>query len=300
MTSTKQYHRYVRMSTATMIQLPSVGFNIPLARTTLIHHAALHHRLLFWDCPSECDYTCQHIVTEGRVAKFRSEISPVHQFHGKWPFYRFLGMQEPFSVLFSFLNYLAHTWGLSRVRNKIPASYTLRPWYIAFGTFGLVSWTASMVFHTRDYMLTEKADYFAAGASVLYGLYYAPIRIFRLDDPSGSDANKASFVRVWTIMCIGAYLAHVSYLSFWTWDYGYNMTANIVVGVLQNILWSTFAWRRYSQTGRIWQAWPGMIVAWIVFAMSLEILDFVPWRLMIDAHSLWHLGTVVPTIWWYR
>lgn len=209
-------------------------------------------------------------------------------------------MQEPFSVLFSFLNYLAHSWGLSEVRAKIPPSYTLRPWYIAFGYFGLASWVASMIFHTRDFNTTETADYFAAGASVLYGLYFAPIRIFRLDDPLGTNPTKASIVRIWTIICIAAYIGHISYLTLWSWDYTYNMGANIVVGVLQNILWSSFAWRRYSKSGRVWQAWPGMIVAWIVFAMSLEILDFVPWNLMVDAHSLWHLGTVGPTIWWYR
>ena len=37
----------------------------------------------------------------------------------------------------------------------------------------------SMIFHTRDFNFTEKLDYFAAGASVLYGLYYTPIRVFR-------------------------------------------------------------------------------------------------------------------------
>lgn len=29
------------------------------------------------------------------------------QFNGKWPFYRFMGMQEPASVLFSLLNMFA-------------------------------------------------------------------------------------------------------------------------------------------------------------------------------------------------
>jgi hypothetical protein len=34
--------------------------------------------------------------------------------------------------------------------------------------------------------------------------------------------------------------------------------------------------------------------------MSLELLDFPPWKGMIDAHSLWHLGTVLPTVLWYN
>lgn len=156
-----------------------------------------------------------------------------------------------------------------------------------------------MIFHTRDFKLTERFDYFAAGASVLYGFYFAPIRIFRLDNPGGGSNSKA-LLSLWTVFCAILYIMHVSYLSFWTWDYTYNMVANVIIGIIQNIMWTTFAWKRYSKSGRSWQAWPGMIVAWVVLAMSLEIMDFVPLNLMIDAHSLWHLGTVGPTIWWYK
>jgi len=163
-----------------------------------------------------------------------------------------------------------------------------------------MSWAASMIFHTRDFVLTERVDYFGAGASVMYGFYFAPIRIFRLDNPNGTSTSKPSILRMWTIFCIALYLMHVSYLSFWHWDYTYNMTANIVIGIMQNIMWTSFAFQRYAKSGRWWQAWPGMIVAWIVLAMSMEVLDFPPWKLMVDAHSLWHLGTVGPTIWWYK
>ena len=47
-------------------------------------------------------------------------IEPILQFHGKWPFHRFLGMQEPASVLFSLLNLLAHDYGISRLREGVP------------------------------------------------------------------------------------------------------------------------------------------------------------------------------------
>jgi hypothetical protein len=261
---------------------------------------AIHRRLLLWNCRSECDYACQHVVTDKRLSRAHPYINPVVQYHGKWPFYRYLGMQEPFSVLFSLFNYLAHTWGLAQLREKIPASYPLRKYYILFGLIGCTSWTASMVFHTRDFKLTERLDYFAAGANVLYGMYYSAIRIFRLDDPYGNDPTKASLLRMWTMFCAALYVCHVMYLTFWSWDYTYNMAANIAVGVVTNILWTGYSFMRYRKSGRWWQAWPGLIVAWVILAMSLEILDFVPWRLMIDAHSLWHAGTVGPTVWWYR
>jgi post-GPI attachment to proteins factor 3 len=224
-------------------------------------------------------------------------IEPVVQYHGKWPFYRFLGIQEPFSVLFSLLNFLAHRHGMDRVRSEIPARYSLRPYYLLFGYFGLTSWIFSMIFHTRDFNMTEKLDYFAAGASILYGLYYTPIRIFRLDK---DDSPKPSILRAWTLTCTLLYVAHVTYLTACSWNYTYNMAANVAAGIVQNLLWSYFSFMRYRKVQKTWAAWPGLIVAWIILAMSLELFDFAPFGGMIDAHSLWHLGTVGPTIWWYR
>ncbi|KXL46672.1 hypothetical protein M433DRAFT_155889 [Acidomyces richmondensis BFW] len=261
---------------------------------------SLQHRLLLWTCPSECDYFCQHIVTDQRLAREPPYLEPVLQFHGKWPFYRFLGMQEPASVFFSLLNFLAHDHGITKLKEQIPASYMLRRFYLLFGYFGLVSWLFSMVFHTRDFNLTEKLDYFAAGASVMYGLYFAPIRIFRLDRSEALGGRSGTVLRLWTLLCVSLYLMHISYLTFVRFDYTYNMAANVIVGIIQNILWTWFSITRFRKVGRLWAAWPGLIVAWIVLAMSLELFDFPPWWGMVDAHALWHLGTVGPTIWWYN
>ncbi|KAF2153765.1 Per1-like protein [Myriangium duriaei CBS 260.36] len=257
----------------------------------------IHRHLLLWTCPSECDYTCQHIITSERLARDPPYRVPVQQFHGKWPFHRFLGMQEPFSVLFSALNLLAHEWGIAQLRTYVPESYRLRKWYLGFGYMGVVSWVASCVFHTRDFSLTEKVDYFAAGGSVMYGLYLAPVRIWRLDE---DVPLKGSLLRLWTVLCAGLYAAHVAYLGLWRFDYTYNMAANVAVGILQNGLWTWFSVSRYNRVKRAWTIWPGLIVAWIILAMSLELFDFPPWGGMVDAHSLWHLGTVGPTIWWYN
>jgi len=256
-----------------------------------------HRRLLLWDCPSECDYTCQHIITTQRLARDPPYMQPIYQFHGKWPFHRFLGLQEPASVLFSLFNFLAHYWGIGKLRTEIPASYPLRKYYLWFGYVGLASWTFSMIFHTRDFGVTEKLDYFAAGANVLYGLYYAPIRVFRLDR---KEPRKQSLLRLWTGLCITLYTLHVLYLSLWSWDYTYNMAANVAVGIVSNLLWSGFSYVQYQKIGRTWAVWPGLCVAWIILAMSLELLDFPPWMGMVDAHSLWHLGTVLPTVLWYN
>lgn len=161
----------------------------------------------------------------------------------------------------------------------------------------MASWVFSMIFHTRDFALTEQLDYFAAGASVLYGFYYTTIRIFRMDQ-GGRKTN--SILRAWTVICISMYVAHVTYLKWYDWDYSYNMAANVVVGVIHNLMWSWFSYNKYRQSGRTWAMWPGFIVAWIMVVMSLEVLDFAPLFGCLDAHSLWHLGTVFPTMVWYK
>ncbi|KAI0391989.1 Per1-like protein [Xylariaceae sp. FL0594] len=283
----------------------------------------LHLRLLLWSCAQECDYTCQHIITSRRLSS--SPPRPVTQFHGKWPFVRFLGLQEPFSVLFSLGNLVVHYIGLRKIRERLPVlsneakdreqqqQWPMRRFYICFAYIGIATWVLSTVFHARDFKLTERLDYFGAGASVLYGLYYTVVRVFRLDDtPTSSPPlsfqptqrrrtrQKQSLLRIWTLLCASLYAAHVAYLTLWKWDYGYNMRANLVVGALHNALWTALSWRRWRETRQAWTTWPGVFVAWVTLAMSLELLDFPPLWGAIDAHSLWHAGTIAPTVLWYN
>jgi post-GPI attachment to proteins factor 3 len=235
-------------------------------------------------------------VTAARLAA--TPPQPVVQFHGKWPFQRLLGMQEPFSVLFSAGNFWAHWNGLrNKILPNIPASYSLRPFYVALAWVGMASWFFSIVFHTRDFALTEQLDYFAAGANVLYGMYYTVVRIFRLDR---ATPRRRSLLRAWTGLCITLYMCHVGYLKLVRWDYTYNMAANVACGIVQNLLWSWFSFDKYRKSRRAWAVWPGLVVAWVLVAMSLELLDFPPLWWSIDAHSLWHLGTIAPTILWYK
>lgn len=253
----------------------------------------LHRRLLLWTCPRECDYTCQHIITSRRVTS--SPPLSVEQFHGKWPFTRVLGMQEPMSVIFSLGNFLAHYDGLhNKILAQIPASYPLRRFYVLMAYISMAAWIFSTIFHTRDFPVTEQLDYFGAGASVLYGMYYTPIRVFRL------DKKDQQILKAWTVLCVTLYCMHVAYLKLGSWDYTYNMAANVACGVVQNALWSWFSWHRYRKSGMAWAYWPGIVVAWVLCAMSLELLDFPPIWGALDAHSLWHLGTIAPTVLFYN
>jgi hypothetical protein len=206
-------------------------------------------------------------------------------------------MQEPLSVLFSLGNLWAHHSGLSQIRTHIPTSYPLRPYYVRLAYVGIAAWAFSAIFHTRDFVFTEQLDYFAAGANVLYGLYYAPIRIFRLDRRT---PKRESLRRAWTALCVLMYAGHVAYMKGVRWNYTYNMTANVAVGGVQNLLWSWFSLSSFRRSGKWWQMWPGFVVAWVMLAMSLELFDFAPFLRIMDAHSLWHLGTILPTMMMYK
>ncbi|KAJ6258493.1 hypothetical protein Dda_6535 [Drechslerella dactyloides] len=261
----------------------------------------LHLRLLWWDCPSECDYVCQRHITHARIEKGDS----VEQFHGKWPFYRVFGVQEPFSVIFSVMNGLQFYRGLHLINKEFHSSYPLRSIFVFGAYLGMAAWFFSAVFHTRDSIPTERMDYFGAGALVLFNLFYAPIVIFRPFNRtqlslSGSERKFAPWVYFWGLACMAAYAGHVYFLQFVRWDYTYNMAANVVVGMCQNVLWIYYSITRYDRERKPWALWPAAIVLWVAFSMSLELLDFPPLFDALDAHALWHAATILPIMWMYR
>ncbi|KAK9493296.1 Per1-like-domain-containing protein [Lipomyces doorenjongii] len=257
----------------------------------------------FWDCTQNCDYQCQRSITSQRI----DDDKPVLQFHGKWPFQRLLGIQEPASVLFSMINFVPHYLAFHDLRKSLPpddarANFFLRKYYLLVTITGMNAWVWSSVFHCRDFVLTERLDYFSAGLTILSGFYFAVVRNFRLDR---LEMEKARVV--FTIVCCLALCSHIFYLSFIKFSYSYNMIANVVIGICQNLLWVYYSICNYffptdvySKQRELWTLWPLWNVILLTFAMSLELFDFPPWMDAIDAHSLWHAATIVPSFWWYK
>lgn len=162
------------------------------------------NEIFLWTCHDECNYHCMWRTTNIFVAREWS----VPQFYGKWPFKRILGIQEPASVFFSFLNLMAH-WRMIRkfrreVRSDSPMYYVwhalsavsdflaafqhffffyfnsikmllvLWHWYFNFCFIFVFcfqicinAWICSIIFHTRDFPLTELLDYGFAYSMVL-------------------------------------------------------------------------------------------------------------------------------------
>ena len=261
-------------------------------------------RLTFWTCKDDCRYQCQQGLTsisEAGVALPGLPPNQVVQFHGKWPFKRLLGLQEPFSVLFSLANLAAHAIYLPRLQQSLPARYprSLRRILLLSPVAGINAWTWSSIFHTRDLPWTERMDYFSAAGSVLYSLFFA---IIRLSDRHSASSSDARFRQAVAVAALAVLTAHISYLTFWRFDYTYNMAFNITVGLLHNFAW--YGWSAYhyliSSSRAPRHAWQPLVLLTALSGLTaLELFDFPPWKRLIDAHALWHLTTVPIVGLWY-
>ena len=162
-----------------------------------------------------------------------------------------------------------------------------------------------------DVPLTEKLDYFSAALAILYALYYTFIRTANLyPRPSKPDDDGRSRLRFgWSALCIVIYLSHVTYLSVLPrFDYAYNMTFNLVLGISHNILWLLYSLpvpfrQRFPYASKtyhprhVYKA--GIFVLVTTAATALELFDFPPLGRVLDAHALWHLSTAPIAQFWY-
>ncbi|KAH0513429.1 Post-GPI attachment to proteins factor 3, partial [Microtus ochrogaster] len=85
-----------------------------------------------WTCRDDCKYVCMWFT----VGLYLQEGHRVPQFHGKWPFSRFLFIQEPASAVASLLNGLASLVMLCRYRASVPASSPMYHTCMAFAWVG--------------------------------------------------------------------------------------------------------------------------------------------------------------------
>ncbi|KAL7318349.1 hypothetical protein PS15m_004579 [Mucor circinelloides] len=219
---------------------------------------------------------------------------PVYQYYGKWPFYRCFGIQEPASVIFSIGNGLVHAYYFRQIQKQVPSGYFLKGFMLLYTIIGMNAWLWSTIFHSRDTKLTELMDYFSAGLLVLYSLYYAILRVYRL--------TNSLFVQTLGVLFICLFVTHVGYLIIVTFDYVYNMYANVIVGGCQIAVWlGWFLVQTVQQTpARLYAHLAVISGVGVSLAMCLELFDFPPLFRVFDAHSLWHLSTIPLSIVWYK
>uniref|UniRef100_G1U8T6 Post-GPI attachment to proteins factor 3 n=1 Tax=Oryctolagus cuniculus TaxID=9986 RepID=G1U8T6_RABIT len=216
----------------------------------------IYMSLAGWTCQDDCKYECMWVT----VGLYLREGHKVPQFHGKWPFSRFLFFQEPASAVASFLNGLASLVMLCRYRTSVPASSPMYHTCVAF------AW---------------KMDYFCASTVILHSIYLCCVRTVGLQHPAVAAAFRVLLLLLLT--------AHVSYLSLVRFDYGYNLAANVAMGLVNLVWW--LAWCLRNQRLPHVRKCVGVVV--LLQGLSLlELLDFPPLFWVLDAHAIWHISTI--------
>ncbi|XP_071967603.1 post-GPI attachment to proteins factor 3 isoform X2 [Engystomops pustulosus] len=238
-----------------------------------------------WICLDDCRYHCMWDT----VSLYLKEGYAVPQFHGKWPFSRFLFFQEPASALASFLNGVANLMMLRRYRSSVPTSCPMYQTCLNFAIVSINAWFWSTIFHTRDTAITEKMDYFCASAVILHSTYLCCVRTLGLRYPSVASAFGALLVLL--------FACHVSYLTLGRFDYSYNMLANASFGMVNLVWWLVWCLRRHSHQPYLWKC--VLVVVLLQSLALLELLDFPPVFWVLDAHALWHFSTIPLNILFY-
>ncbi|KAI3499575.1 hypothetical protein L1887_35378 [Cichorium endivia] len=245
------------------------------------------------DCQSDCRYHCMVNREQERATYGQKPV----KYHGKWPFKRVFGIQEPASVAFSVLNLAMHFHGwlsfFILLHYKLPMKSDKKPYYDyaglwhLYGLLALNSWFWSTVFHSRDVDLTEKLDYFSAIALLGYSLIVAILRSFNV---------RLEAARVMVSAPLLAFVTtHILYLNNYKLDYGWNMKVCVTMGVAQLLIWAV--WGGVSHHPSRLKLW--FVIVFGGLAMLLEIFDFPPYEGFIDAHALWHATTVPLTYMWW-
>ena len=240
-------------------------------------------RLMQWDCRDDRRYQCMWQDVE-----FRQKSSlPIVQYYGKWPFIRVFGLQELASVVFSLLNLAMHVIKLQDYQKLVPFSYSLRPWVLGYGCICINVWIWSTIFHSRDTPITERLDYFSAFLTSMYGCFLALIRVLGI-----RRFREQSLV----LLPFGAItFAYMGFYAFRGLNYELNMHIHVVVSLITIGLWSYSAHLHRQSHART------MFLCFVLLAlfMSFELGDFPPILFLVDAHALWHLGTVFVIVPWY-
>ncbi|GLH15920.1 Post-GPI attachment to proteins factor 3 [Gryllus bimaculatus] len=239
-----------------------------------------------WSCDDDCHYHCMWDT----VNSFRERSWDVPQFHGKWPFIRIFGLQEPASVLFSIFNLVAHFIMFRQFRQEVRKTSPMYYLWHAYAVVCLNGWFWSAVFHARDVPFTEKMDYFCAFSMVLFSFFSMILRLLQ---------GRYTFVAIFlSVFCIIFFIHHVTYLSLVHFDYSYNMLANVAVGAVTTLGWLMWASLVRKQQPYVWRCAAFSVLTGL--CVCFEVIDFPPILWIVDAHSLFHLSTAGLPILFYR
>ncbi|XP_065211219.1 post-GPI attachment to proteins factor 3 [Planococcus citri] len=233
---------------------------------------------LLWNCRDNCEYEC--IWPMVRICLKKGWEIP--QFSGKWPFIRWLGMQEPASVIFSILNLISSIYMYNQFRKAVRTPFTMYWIWTVYAGVSSNAWIWSVVFHIRDIPFTERMDYISASTLVYYTFYAFGYRMIIF---------QKLFTKVLFVCgCLFFFVQHTLHLIMKPFDYHYNFDTLVFVGILTGVttlLWCLWNWNIISHV-----KYATIYVSLTTIVALLEVFDFPPVLWVFDAHSMWHLATV--------
>ncbi|NXU44102.1 PGAP3 factor, partial [Drymodes brunneopygia] len=241
----------------------------------------LYMGLTGWTCRDECKYECMWLT----VRLYQQGGHRVPQFHGKWPFSRFLFFQEPASAFASFLNGLASLVMLLRYRAAVPPAAPTYPTCVAFAWVSPASPLPSFFPHPVPFSPIPTLGH--TGRPLTIPLL---CRTLGLQRPA-----LISIFRAFLLLFLAG---HISYLSLVRFDYGYNLVANAVAGMLTVAWWLRWCLRQGRRLPHVWKCAAAVLL--LQALALLELLDFPPLLWVLDAHALWHIGTIPLNVLFYR
>ncbi|XP_047135911.1 post-GPI attachment to proteins factor 3 isoform X1 [Hydra vulgaris] len=242
------------------------------------------HSWFQWELNRECQYNCMMIITK---AKEKNKM-PIYQYFGKWPFYRFMGLQEPAAVIFSVMNCFAHIHCWFIYKGSVKKSFEFYKITQINNLVNIFAWVCAAIFHAKDTILTERLDYFGASLIMSFSILLSVARF------SGIH-HKLTYTSGLVLLLILFY--HTYTMNFIEFDYSHNMRVMIILGLVNISFWMVWCFK-HSYRYYVWKCVLTMVGTFL-FA-SLELWDFPPIFYTFDAHSLWHLSTVPLTYLWYR
>jgi len=257
-------------------------------------------RLLRWDCQDECKYHCMwYSEDHWSIADVKHSHGGRYlgmQYFGKWPFERYCHIQEPMSVIFSLGNLAVVVWVFLSYNRRTTPTYdeelhpkirTMRSVILASYSLHVTAWLSATAFHMRDTWVTERMDYFSAAATVSFQCLVCAVCML-----TGFNHVKL-VVGVWLV----SYAFHIHYLvTAPHFDYGWNMTYNIIHVVFETIVIPVWWYRVRADRPNAWKSL--VFVLLLPIAAATEVMDFPPlWRLL-DAHAIWHALSIPLGVLW--
>jgi len=277
------YKRHNKQSTDSLNR--TSGGSQVTSRAIPNEHLPTALRLTRWSCQENCRYECMH---ENSRLRLQNGEQQVHYF-GKWPFVRFVGVQELLSSSFSLLNGLPYLWCLFCC-SKYSEGRSAKMWSF-FLLVAVNTWIQSAIFHARDMPETEVLDYH--GATLFLAVTFGSACLYNL--PETWPMKRALFfgpIPVFTF-----WVSHVCYLHLVKFDYGHNMKFAVGLGTCASIMWVVWGVRNWrKKKNGVCKLLFAILGPYLV--LPFELLDFPPVLGVLDAHACWHLATVPMSCSW--